>query len=188
MTTATLSERDRYRDLHENNTHYQANNWLMDEWEFLTARLSGSLVEIGCGNGRFLLKAPEHFNPVTGVDWVCAPLVREALAKGAPVQFIEVDLTKDPLSLRADACVSADVLEHLAPETLGRVIRRMHDVAPRQFHKIACYGSDWMHPSVFTPEQWLGFFRRIDAGYSILKVENRRDREDQPVVTVVRGI
>jgi len=188
MGTTTLTERDRYRELHEHNKHYQTNNWLMDEWEFLTDRLSGSIVEIGCGNGRFLVKAGEHFTRAIGVDWVAAPGIRQALDSGAHIEFIEADLTKNALDVRADACVSADVLEHIAPESIHWVIGRMNDVAPAQFHKIACYPDEWRHPSVFSADEWLAHFQRSDPAFRILKTEHRRGKEDQPVVTIVRGI
>jgi hypothetical protein len=57
-----------------------------------------------------------------------------------------------------------------------------------QFHKIACYpDSRGLHLTLQSPQAWLEQFQKIDPAFVMKKIEYRRNRQDQPVVTIARG-
>ena len=58
----------RYQQFHDENIHYQTNNWLVDDLPILVRTGAGSIVEIGTGNGRFLDLAASTFDRVVGID------------------------------------------------------------------------------------------------------------------------
>ncbi|MHC4976194.1 MAG: class I SAM-dependent methyltransferase [Planctomycetota bacterium] len=179
----------RYQQFHDENIHYQTNNWLVDDLPILLQPGARSLTELGTGNGRFLEAASPHFESVVAVDFARSPVLDSILSSRPAIEFHQADITaNDALEgIRTDMCASADVLEHLLPETLDECLRSMHAVAPIQWHTIACYEADWTHPSVFTPEQWLDMLRKVDPAYSIVRLAKRRGRDTQPVVTIARG-
>lgn len=181
-------DRQAYQDLHDQNPHYQSNNWLLDEVELLAALPGDTLVEIGCGNGRLLAAVAHGFERVIGVDWARSPVLDEVLASHPNVAFVEADLVADPLPDRADVVVSADVLEHIHPEHLDGLVARLAACATRQFHKIACYPDEWRHPALFEPGAWIARFQAIDPAFRLRDVEHRRGRADQPVAVVTRAI
>ncbi len=55
------------------------------------------------------------------------------------MSFQRVDMYRDLPIGEPDLVVSADFLEHLAPETLPEILRRIDSLSSKAFHKIACY-------------------------------------------------
>ncbi|MFG0256280.1 MAG: methyltransferase domain-containing protein [Phycisphaerales bacterium JB043] len=188
-TTHTDNLSERYQRFHDENIHYQTNNWLVEDLPILLQARAGTITEIGCGNGRFLERACEHFDSVIATDFARSPVLTSILESHPTIRFHLADITQPSAleTIRTDLCASADVLEHLLPESLDDTIHAINAIAPVQWHTIACYEADWTHPSVFTPDQWLDRFRDIDPSYMIARLTNRRGRDTQPVVTITRG-
>lgn len=175
-----------YEALHRDNVDFQNNNWLLDELPYLASLPIKSLTEIGCGNGRFALKATEYFERVNAIDWATSPVISKA-KKPDNLQYLVADVLLTPIE-RVDAIVSADFFEHLAPNDIAPLIEKIANAAPLQLHKIACYpDSRGLHLTLQSPQAWLEQFQKVDSAFVMQKIEYRRNRQDQPVVTIARG-
>ncbi len=184
---APVLDANYYQTLHEQES-YQANNWLVADLPFLKQQTSGVLVEIGCGNGRFVDAAAEHFARIEACDWAKSPLLREILTRHSNVAFHACDVTKDELALRGDLVASADVLEHFPLESLQQTLAKIDAVAPLAYHKIACYHDGHSHLSVMPAEEWLQRFRQLDPAYRLLRVEHRRGNPQHAVAVIGKNL
>lgn len=174
-----------YESLHRENPDFRSNNWLLDELDYLASFHLESILEIGCGNGRFALAAADHFKSVVALDWAESPVMRAAL-RPANLEYRIENIFSASLPT-VSAVVSADFFEHFSRPCHADLISRLASAGQYQFHKIACYpDSRGLHLTVETPEYWIDQFRKIDGSFSILKIEQRRNRSDQPVVTIAR--
>ncbi len=162
-----------YQDIHEQNAAYQTNNWLLDELDRIDAFGASTVLELACGNGRFLDRAASRFTHVYGCDWAVSPLVGPVLAAHVNVTFFRTDLYRELPPCHADLVVSADFLEHIAPDAIDEVLRRIDTLGPSAFHKIACYDDGHSHLTILSPDEWLARFRAIDAAYRLERVEDR---------------
>jgi hypothetical protein len=176
-----------YETLHRENHDFQTNNWLLDDLPFLSSLPIESLIEVGCGNGLFSLEAAKYFKQVTAMDLVVSPVISQT-DRPDNLEYIVSDIWQTIIP-SAEALVSADFLEHFSKSQIPELIKKLSDAAPVQFHKIACYhDSRGLHLAVQSPQDWLDAFRSIDKSFEIRSVIYRRNREDQPVVTIARGI
>lgn len=175
-----------YQACHDSNVAYQDNNWLLDELDRIVAFGATSLLELACGNGRFLDRAAGHFAKVYGCDWAVSPRLERVLGEHPNVTFFRTDLYADLPPCDAELVVSADFLEHIAPEALSSVIARIDTLAPRAFHKIACYDDGHSHLSVFEPRIWLSLFHATNRDYRIERVENRHGDPHRQIAVFVK--
>lgn len=174
-----------YETLHKENKDFQTNNWLLDELEYLKPYHFDSIIEVGCGNGRFAIEAAAHHKSVMAIDWVESPVMKSGRLP-ANLDYRIMDVLQSSIPV-ASAIVSADFFEHIPEGQIQSLVLKLAKAAPYQFHKIACYpDSRGLHLTVQSPEQWLVEFQKMDRTFAILKVEFRRNRADQPVVTIER--
>lgn len=166
---------DDYQKLHNFDKGYQDNNWLVDHCDAIRSIQPRTVVEVGCGNGRFLRKISAQVPQVIGLDWARSPHLRELPAN---VEFRTTDVLKDDLAT-GDICVSADVLEHFEPSVLPNLIRKMHAAARYNYHVIACYDDGHSHCSVFHPGQWTGLFQLVSPDYRLVGTITRPGRPDR---------
>lgn len=164
-----------YQRLHAADSNYQTNNWLLSELEAIVAIKPESVLEVGCGNGRFLAEIRKHVPRVIGIDWAQSPMLAKLGVAGC---FQSCDITKDELP-RADLVCSADVLEHIAPDVLTSTLERLDRAGVHQYHVIACYDDNHSHLSIMPPEQWLERFRRISPRYRLLETRERYARRNR---------
>ncbi|MEN9773884.1 MAG: hypothetical protein RL322_954 [Pseudomonadota bacterium] len=178
-----------YQDLHESNPAFQHNNWLIEELPVLAALGGRSLLEVGCGNGRFLREAARSWSEVVGLDWARSPLIAEVLRDCPNVRFIQADVRAFRWPQRFDVLASADVLEHLPPSALAETLPNLHRMARLNFHKIACYDDGHSHLSIHPPEWWLARFQDLapDAGYRLHRVTARKGDPTKQVITLTNG-
>lgn len=176
-----------YQRLHEEEACYQANNWLLEELDQIRAFGGESLLEIACGNGRFIESAAPFFERVTGCDWAVSPRIQGVVSRNPNVSFQQVDMYRDLPVGRPDVVVSADFLEHLAPETLPDVVRRIDSLSAKAFHKIACYDDGHSHLSIMSPGKWLALFRGIDPRYRLERVELRLGDSAREIAVFSKG-
>jgi SAM-dependent methyltransferase len=173
-----------YQSLHEHSRGYQRNNWLADDAGLLAAD-AASIIELGCGNGRFLEQALGHFDKVCGCDWALSPVLMQTLTRHPELRFLKLNLIEDALPGGFDLACSGDFLEHLPPERLDAVLAKIDGCAARAYHKIACFDDGHAHLSILPPEDWLARFRAIDPAYQLRTDASRR--ADQPVAVISKG-
>jgi SAM-dependent methyltransferase len=171
---------DYYQHVHKTNSAYQTNNWLLPEIEAILSITPKSILEVGCGNGRFLAAVKGHVEEVIGIDWARSPILDEM---GASANFQLRDITRDELP-KVDIVCSADVLEHIPPELLRPTIERLDRAGPYQYHVIACYDDGHSHLSIMPPEAWLDLFQSVSRRYDVVDVRPRRDDPSQVVCVI----
>ena len=176
-----------YQDVHECNEAYQTNNWLLDELDQLESFAASSVIELACGNGRFLERAASQFARVYGCDWAVSPLLAPVLAAHPNVSFFRTDLYRELPPCHAGLVVSADFLEHIAPDAVDDVLGRIDSLAPAAFHKIACYDDGHSHLTIMPPEDWLERFRAIDVDYRLERVDERYGDAERQVAVITKG-
>lgn len=174
-----------YQRLHETSRGYQRNNWLADDPELLNADAK-TIIELGCGNGRFLAQALGHFETVCGCDWALSPVLMRTLTHHPNLRFLKLDLIHDALPLGFDLACSGDFLEHLPPHCLDTVLATIDGCAASAYHKIACFDDGHAHLSILPPADWLERFRRIDPAYT-MRIDQSR-QADQPVAIVKKHL
>jgi SAM-dependent methyltransferase len=174
-TTATY-----YVDAHQNNDAYKLNNWLISEIDALLSIKPESVLEVGCGNGRFLAAVKDRVKQVKGVDWAESPILKEL---GVLAHFALCDITSDELP-KADLVCSADVLEHIAPNLLRPTLERLHRAGLEQYHVIACYDDEHSHLSIMEPRAWLFAFQEISKRYQLVDIRLRRGNAAQSVCVI----
>src|SRR5262245_61734829 len=68
---------DYYQHIHHTNDAYKTNNWLVSEIHSVLSISPRSILEVGCGNGRFLAAVKGHVELAIGVDWARSPILDE---------------------------------------------------------------------------------------------------------------
>ncbi|WP_168801163.1 class I SAM-dependent methyltransferase [Rhizobium rhizophilum] len=180
-STEQVMQAEYYQKLHEENRAYQENNWLVPEMARLLTCSPKSVVEIGCGNARFLKAVAQHVETATGLDWAVSPMIG-ALPDNAKVQ--RADVTKDEIP-SADLICSGDVLEHFEPSVVESVVAKLHSRARHNFHVIACYDDGHSHLTVMEPAQWLSLFQKIDPAYKLERAWVRRKQKPNDQVCII---
>lgn len=175
--------REYYEKLHRDESGYIENNWLVEYLPDLARIPLKHVVEIGCGNGKFLQRAAFLFDQVTGCDWVTAPTLPLELPN---VNFKQIDLMRGGFP-KGDLVCSADVLEHIPVENLPHVLSSLVSAAPLQFHAIACYDDGHSHQSVFDPSTWLALFRLFMGNAWIFDV-SARFNDSTRIVCVITNL
>jgi SAM-dependent methyltransferase len=169
-----------YQRIHEINNAYKLNNWLVPEIESILSISPRSILEVGCGNGRFLAAVSGRVDRVIGIDWARSPILDEI---GGPVIFERADITRDALP-KADIVCSADVLEHIAPDLLQSTVQRLHRAGFHQYHVIACYDDGHSHLSIMEPEAWLGLFKALSPKYQIIDIRQRANNPSRVICVI----
>jgi len=82
-----------------------------------------SLLDIGCGDGRFLREVSENFPNVTlkGVDYSEAA-IQLACALNPTIDYAALDITTESLSQKFEICTLIEVIEHIPPQNLPKFL------------------------------------------------------------------
>ena len=169
-----------YQKLHESDEGYQVNNWLFSELPTLKDCGARTIIEIGCGNGRFIRAASTIAEKIIGVDFAASPSLADLPRN---VTFVQCNVVTDELPTGDLAC-SADVLEHFKREDIVDVVGKIHSIAPKQYHLIACYDDGHSHETIMSPGVWLALFRRFSSNYRIIDIRPRRNDPKQLICVV----
>ena len=88
-----------------------------------------TLIDIGCGDGRFLYLLADKYNEknLTGVD-VSSSALSFARAFTDNIDFIEGNIIKDDLSQQYDIATLIEVLEHIPPNELPKFLEAVSEV------------------------------------------------------------
>lgn len=173
-----------YQKLHEKNALYQGNNWLLPEIEHLKLAGGSSILEVACGNGRFLEQAAGHWPLVAGMDWARSPRIDDILLTHKNVTFYQKDLVNDLIEGTFDLVASADFLEHIAEQDLPVVMQKLLQAGRFNYHKIACYDDGDSHLSIFEPEKWLRLWQSC-AGGEEMRIVRESERRNNPANKIV---
>lgn len=180
-----------YQNLHDTNHAFMKNNWLLNELDFIKkiAGDTNSVLELGCGNGRFLELAAGIWQDVTGVDWAVSGYLDNLLRMHENIKFVHADIATLKFQQKYDLIVSADFLEHLPKELLGPVITEALRAGRINFHKVACYDDGHSHLSILSPEEWLTIFNAQPGGECIRIVhsELRKGNPNNIVIALSNG-
>jgi SAM-dependent methyltransferase len=169
-----------YQYIHQTNDAYKTNNWLLSEINSILSISPRSLLEVGCGNGRFLAEVRGRIDRVIGIDWARSPMLDEL---GVSVDFALRDITRDELP-KVDIVCSADVLEHISPNLLFSTLQRIDRAGQHQYHVIVCYDDGHSHLSIMGPQAWLQLFQSVAPRYKIVDVRFRRDDRTQLICVI----
>lgn len=172
---------DYYQKLHDENPAYQSNNWLAEYASHLP--ISGTIVEIGTGNGAFARAIAKKASRVFAVDWAKSFKLAEMPSN---VDFLQRDVLTDQIP-PADLVCSADVLEHFSPDDLPNLLQRLTSASPHQFHVIACYDDGHSHQTVMPPSAWLALFHSVVADAELGLLHCRRNDPRQVVCAIASG-
>lgn len=171
-----------YDQQHED-ADYRRNNWLLDQVEIVTRIAPRTIVEIGCGNGRFLRAVAPYAAQVIGVDWAHSP---ELVDLPDNVRVLRLNVAAGAVPA-GDVICSADVLEHFAPRDVDAVVSKLVGAGPFQHHVIACYDDGHTHLSILPPAAWLAIFRKYCPTAYLAAVDYRR-RDPTQIVCIVSNM
>lgn len=170
--------RNYYQKRHDTEKGYQNNNWSLQYVDLINSLKRESIVEIGCGNGKFIEEMIKTHKTVYGIDWAKASSIEKIESK---FNFIQEDINIAQ-NIQCDIAVSADVLEHVPMRKIKDLIKTIDQYAPIQLHKIACYRAP-SHLTVIKPIEWLKLFKEVDKNYYIYDVHRRSKK--RTTVTVI---
>lgn len=131
--------------------------------EVMAVSAGSSVIDFGCGTGRGGLALAAAGLDVTLTDFISASRDQEALV----LPFLEWDLTQ-PCPLRAPYGFCCDVMEHIPPDDVEKVLNNITVSADTVFFQISTvpdiFGAmigQTLHLSVKPHEWWLDIFASI---------------------------
>lgn len=172
-----------FYDRQHEDAEYRRNNWLLDQVAIVKNIAPRTIVEIGCGNGRFLRAVAPYVKQVIGVDWAHSP---ELVDLPVNVSVLRVNVVTDAIPV-GDVICSADVLEHFAPRDVDAVVSKFVTAGRYQHHVIACYDDGHTHLSILPPAAWLAIFRKYSQTAYLAAVDYRR-RDPTQIVCIVSNL
>lgn len=172
-----------FYDRQHEDADYRRNNWLLDQVATVKNIAPRTIVEIGCGNGRFLRAVAPYATQVIGVDWAHSP---ELVDLPDNVNVLGVNVVTGPIPA-GDVICSADVLEHFAPRDIDAVVSKLVGAGRFQHHVIACYDDGHTHLSILPPAAWLAIFRKYCPTAYLAAVDYRR-RDPTQIVCIVSNL
>lgn len=130
------------------------------------AKPDGKIIDFGCGTGRAGVKLAET-NEVILIDFTDNCRDQEALC----LPFIQADLTNE-IPVKADYGFCTDVMEHIEPINVERVIENIRKSAKNVFFQISLVEDGFgavigqpLHLSVHPYNWWLEKFKQL--GYNV---------------------
>lgn len=132
----------------------------------------GVTIDFGCGTGRAAALLSKSGRRVILLDF--APNCRDQEADG--LEFLEVDLTQ-PIHVLGDSGYCIDVMEHIPPEDVDKVINNIMASVPECFFQIstvpdvcgATIGHE-LHLTIESPRDWFDRFKRL--GFTVDWMDN----------------
>lgn len=169
-----LSERDKYTRIWQLDSYREMSPGEVMVPTFLSCvKPDGPIIDFGCGTGRAGIALAKAGYEVTLMDFVSSSRDQEAMH----LPFLEWDLTK-PCPLRSPYGYCTDVMEHIPPEDVEKVILNIMESSGDVFFQIStvddAFGSvigHTLHLSVHPHEWWEGKFKSL--GFKVLWSEEQ---------------
>lgn len=172
MVRNPLSEQEKYEQMWSHADYREVSPGEAVAKTFLEVaqpKAGDKVVDFGCGTGRGALAIAEHSDcDLTLVDFT--ENSRDAEARSFP--FIRADLTK-PIPVRGDYGFCCDVMEHIHPKDVERVIRNLFRCTKQVFFQISLVHASMgyligqpLHLTVANYAWWMELFQSL--GYSVV--------------------
>jgi len=141
--TTTSSALESYRGSHASEGyggHYDGTyrqGYYHYQWEYLEKpllksvfaaipnRASKDYLDFACGTGRIISVGAGLFRSATGVD-ISESMLREARGKADTAEFIQRDITREPLDRQFDVITAFRFFLNAEPELSSAVLRELH--------------------------------------------------------------
>lgn len=130
---------------------------------FEIAKPSGTVIDFGCGTGRAALLIRDGGCEVVMIDFASNCRDQEAMQ----LPFFEFDLC-EPIPIRGDVGYCTDVMEHIPPADVERVIQNVMACVPMAFFQISTVPdmagaiiNQCLHLTVEPHAWWHGVFERL---------------------------
>jgi 2-polyprenyl-3-methyl-5-hydroxy-6-metoxy-1,4-benzoquinol methylase len=94
-----------------------------------------TLIDVGCGTGRGARVLANAGLKVTGLDFA-QNCLDKGVAESGDFTFIETDLTR-PIHIKAEYGFCTDVMEHISPEDVDKVLENIRGAVKKAFIHIA---------------------------------------------------
>lgn len=159
-----LTERDKYRTMWQLDGYREVSPGECVVHLFLDmVKPDGMVIDFGCGTGRASVELNRLGLPVYLIDFADNCRDQEALE----LPFLEWDLTQ-PIPARAKYGICCDVMEHIPPADVAKVLTNIMEAAETVFFQISTVPDKFgamidqsLHLSVHDHDWWLAEFRRL---------------------------
>ena len=154
LSADAMAEKLKYDDLWKQPV-YRVKSHGLDLWttrrDLFPAEFD-SVVDLGCGHGRFFATMIKEGKNAYGVDFDPAYLDPEIREKYGDRFFAQCLWELDMPGKYFDLGVSTDVMEHIPEAHVGEAIEHMSAHCAKMIYKIACHGSKSLghdlHPTI----------------------------------------
>lgn len=134
-----------------------------------------TVLDAGCGSGKALKRLLDAGYDVTGIDITLNGLYDGSLRD----HCIESVLWDVPLVKPFDMVISFDVLEHIPPEKVDKVLSELSRLSNRAIFQIALFKdhfgkcvNETLHLSLFTATEWLLKIKRHFDSVMVLEINS----------------
>ncbi|MGL4501705.1 MAG: class I SAM-dependent methyltransferase, partial [Planktothrix sp.] len=103
--------------------------------------VNGSMIDIGCGTGRWCRVAAEYANRVVGVDSNSANIeIAKQLSGDKEIEYIITDITQNVISEQFDVALLIHVLEHM--DNADSLLQKIHTIASTLIIEVPDFEAD----------------------------------------------
>lgn len=104
----------------------------------------GSVIDIGCGTGRWCRAAARHARHVVGIDYDAANIeIARATSERSGIEYIVGDVTRDLTDRRFETGLLIHVIEHI--DEPDRLLRSLHKLVDTLIVEVPDFDSDCLN-------------------------------------------
>ena len=173
------SEKEKYIDIYnpksvfgsayqtQNHKEYGSGLWGGNIIDYIKNLNVKSILDVGCGQGKFCNEVSKFIPAVYGVD--IASVCTNCTINNGNVNFLDGEAKSIPISDNSVECLTSfDVLEHCLPEDIDAIVKEFNRVATKYYiFSIAytSYAHDGvpLHMTVQPQEWWMDKFKNLGS-------------------------